>query len=145
MKKISFEELLAKKEQREADKLRIGKIRIPGTDTALEAKMPGTKTILDLFGELTRASEVTEILDCSRHALYACCPQLQDRELQAQLGVSENPMGIVDALFTLPEQDKLGEAAFRFIGLIPRGEGEDAENEVDPSDAAETGTELVKN
>ena len=139
MKKISFDELLAKKEQREADKLRIGEIPIPGSDTALAAKMPGQKTVLDLFGEFLKASDPAEVLACGKHALYSCCPQLQDRALQAELGVSDDPMQIVDTLFTLPEQDALGGAAFRFLGLIPSDKTAGTSDE----DAAETGAELV--
>ena len=39
-RKIAFEELLARREQREADKLKVGMLTIPGTDTGLEARMP---------------------------------------------------------------------------------------------------------
>lgn len=141
MKRISFDELLAKKEQREADKLRIGEIPIPGSDTALAAKMPEQKTVLDLFGEFLTASNPAEVLACGKHALYSCCPQLQDRELQAELGVSDDPMQIVDTLFTIPEQDALGGAAFRFIGLVPPEKTAEASDE----GAADTGAELVKN
>lgn len=145
MKRISFDELLAKKEQREADKLRIGEIPIPGSDTALAAKMPGQKTVLDLFGEFLTASNPAEVLACGKHALYSCCPQLQDRELQAELGVSDDPMQIVDTLFTIPEQDALGGAAFRFIGLVPPEKTPEKTEEASDEDAADTGTELVKN
>ncbi|MDN0031612.1 hypothetical protein QVN85_01725 [Oscillibacter valericigenes] len=145
MKRISFDELLAKKEQREADKLRIGEIPIPGSDTALAAKMPGQKTVLDLFGEFLTASNPAEVLACGKHALYSCCPQLQDRELQAELGVSDDPMQIVDTLFAIPEQDALGGAAFRFIGLVPPEKTPEKTEEASDDDAADTGTEMVKN
>ena len=42
-KKITFEALIAKREQREADKLKVGMLDIPGSDMALEAQMPSQK------------------------------------------------------------------------------------------------------
>ena len=39
-KRITFEALIAKREQREADKLKVGMLDIPGSDMALEARMP---------------------------------------------------------------------------------------------------------
>ena len=103
-KRISFEALLAKREQREADKLKVGMLDIPGSDAGLEARMPPQKAVLEIYGELSAASGALEALQCGKHALYAVCPQLQDRKLQAELGVAEDPMGILDALFSVAER-----------------------------------------
>lgn len=107
-KRILFEELVARREQREADKLKIGELRIPDSDRTLEAKMPPKKAVLELYGELAAAQDAAAALQCGNHALYAVCPQLQDRELQREIGTAEDPMRTVDALFSLMEQDKLG-------------------------------------
>jgi hypothetical protein len=141
MKKISFDELLAKKEQREADQFRIGEIAVPGAENALEAKMPPRKAVLELYGELAAANGAADALKCGNHALYACCPQLQDKALQEELGVAEDPMGIVDALFTVREQDVMGGKALQFVGVLPT---EKAADDDDVSDL-DTGTETVKN
>ncbi len=145
MKKISFDQLLAKQEQREADKFRIGEIAIPGTGDALEARMPGKKAVLELYGELAAADDAADALVCGNHALYACCPQLQDKKLQEELGVAENPMGIMDALFTIREQDAMGGDALRFVGVLPPKKAEGAEDESDNVPDSDTGTETVKN
>ena len=118
-KKILFDELVARREQREADKLKVGVLRIPGTDQALEARMPSKKVVLELYGELAAAADAHAALRCGNHALYAVCPQLQDRELQKEIGTAEDPMSTIDALFNLMEQDKLGEQALQFVGLLP--------------------------
>ena len=99
-RKITFDELVARREQRENDKLKVGMLTIPGTGVGLEARMPPQKAVLELYGELGGAKDALEALCCGNHALYVCCPQLQDRALQKELGVDENPMGILDALFT---------------------------------------------
>ena len=118
-KKILFDELVARREQREADKLKVGVLRIPGTDQTLEARMPSKKVVLELYGELAAAADAAGALRCGNHALYAVCPQLQDRKLQQEIGTAEDPMSTIDALFSLMEQDKLGEQALQFVGLLP--------------------------
>ena len=118
-KKILFDELVARREQREADKLKIGELRIPGTDQTLAARMPSKKVVLELYGELASAADAAGALRCGNHALYAVCPQLQDRKLQQEIGTAEDPMSTIDALFSLMEQDKLGEQALQFVGLLP--------------------------
>ena len=139
-KKILFDELVARREQREADRLKIGELRIPGTDQTLEARMPSRKVVLELFGEFTAVTGVDSALQCSDHAIYAVCPQMQDRALQQEIGTAEDPMSTIDALFSIFERDKLGEQALRFIGLLPpaSAEAEDAEQ-------ADTALETVKN
>ena len=140
-KKINFEELVARREQREADKLKVGVLRIPGTDQTLEARMPSKKVVLELYGELASAADAAGALQCGNHALYAVCPQLQDRKLQQEIGTAEDPMSTIDALFSLMEQDKLGEQALQFVGLLPS-----APVEADDDDQQEdTALDTVKN
>lgn len=140
-KKILFDELVARREQREADKLKVGVLRIPGTDQTLEARMPSKKVVLELYGELASAADAAGALRCGNHALYAVCPQLQDRKLQQEIGTAEDPMSTIDALFSLMEQDKLGEQALQFVGLLPSApvEAEDDDQQGD------TALETVKN
>ncbi|WP_294855618.1 hypothetical protein [uncultured Oscillibacter sp.] len=144
MTKMTFDALLAKREQREADRFRIGVIAVPGTGDVLEVRMPPRKAVLELYAELAAANDAADALVCGNHALYACCPQLQDRKLQEELGVAEDPMGVVDALFTVREQDVMGGRALQFIGVLPPGKTEGAEESDDVSES-DTGTETVKN
>ena len=138
-KRITFEALIAKREQREADKLKVGMLDIPGSDMALEARMPSQKVVLEIYGELSAAADAMDALECGKHALYTVCPQLQDRKLQEELGVAEDPMSIIEALFSLTEQDILGGKALRFMGLLPDTKPDGAEKSGDP------GLETVKN
>ena len=140
-KKILFDELVARREQREADKLKVGVLRIPGTDQTLEARMPSKKVVLELYGELASAADAAGALQCGNHALYAVCPQLQDRKLQQEIGTAEDPMSTIDALFSLMEQDKLGEQALQFVGLLP-SVPVDAE---DDDQQGDTALDTVKN
>mgnify|MGYP000030120779 FL=1 len=143
-KRITFEQLIAKREQREADKLKVGMLEIPGSDMALEARMPPQKAVLEIYGELSSSNGAMEALECGKHALYTVCPQLQDRNLQAELGVAEDPMRIIDALFSLPEQDVLGGEALRFMGLLTE-RPQAAQTEEQEETSADPGLETVKN
>ena len=138
-KRITFEALIAKREQRQADKLKVGMLSIPGSDMALEARMPPKNSVLELYGELMSAGGALEALKCGNHAIYTVCPQLQDRKLQEELGVAEDPMSIIEALFSLTEQDTLGGKALRFMGLLPDAKPDGAEQPKDPA------LETVKN
>lgn len=116
-----FDALLAKREQREADKLRVGVISLPG-GPALQARMPGDKAVLELFSEVAAADGPASALSAGDHALYACCPALQERELWDAMETADDPMGVVPALFSVAERDKLGGQALQFLGLLPSGE-----------------------
>ena len=147
-KKFSFDELLAKREQREADRLKVGMLAAPGSEYGLEARMPKDKVVLDLYGELVAASDAKESLLCGNHAVYACCPQLWDKQLQEALGCQDDPMRVLDELFTLSEQDHLGGQALRFLGLIPEPPAKRPETEQTEEDGAskgDPGLETVKN
>lgn len=139
-KRITFEELIARREQREADKLKVGMLDIPGSEAGLEARMPSQQAVLEIYGELSAANGALAALECGKHALYAICPQLQDRKLQAELGVAEDPMRIIDTLFSLAEQDALGGQALRFMGLLPEEKQPAGEQQT-----ADPGLETVKN
>ena len=117
-RKITFDQLLARREQREANKTKVGMLAIPGTEVGLEARMPMENEVMQLYGEYLTAADAAAILDCSAHAIYACCPQLQDRALQVELGVEETPMEVVTALFDVAQRDALGGEAFRFMGFL---------------------------
>lgn len=145
-KKFSFDELLSRREQREADRLKVGILEIPGTGKGLEARMPKDKTVLDLYGELTAAADAKEALLCGNHAVYACCPQLQSVKLHEELGCREDPMQLFNALFSLTEQDQLGGQALRFLGLIPEAPAKRAEEDQDEEKSTgDPGLETVKN
>lgn len=139
-RKILFEELVARRERREADKLKTGALCIPGTGQTLEARMPSKKVVLELYGELASAADAAGALRCGNHALYAVCPQLQDRALQQEIGTAEDPMSTIDALFSVMEQDKLGEQALQFVGLLPP-----ASAEPDNGRQEDTALDTVKN
>ena len=69
-RKITFDELVARRERRENDKLKVGMLTIPGTGVGLEARMPPQKAVLALYGEMGSAKDTMEALRCGHHSLY---------------------------------------------------------------------------
>lgn len=142
-RKILFDELLAKREQREADRLKVGLLELADSGLGLEARMPNQRAVLELYGEMAQAQTASDMLRCGNHALYACCPQLQDKKLQTELGCQDDPMTVMDALFSVAEQDQLGGRALRFLGLLP--DEKSAADADEPAENENTGLETVKN
>ena len=137
MSKMTFDDFLRRKDQRDSDRMKVGELSVPGGMT-LEARMPGRQAVLELYGEMQAADTPLDMLEVGKHALYAVCPQLRSKELQDALGTAEDPMSVVDALFSVREQDILGGQAFRFLGLLPET--------VSPEAATpDAGAETVKN
>lgn len=125
---FTFDELLAKREQREKDRLAVKEISVPGTGKGLLFRKPGETKMLELFGALGDASGNTEqMLKAGDLAIYHCCEQLQDTKLHSQLGIGDPP-DVVPALFTVQERNLIAGELLTWLGLI----GTPAEPEEDP-------------
>ena len=135
MATISFDELIARKEQREADKLRIGALKIPDSDRTLEAKMPAPSIVMSIYGAMCAAESAEQMVVVARKALYSVAPQLQDSKLHEALGCTDEPIRVIDQMFTVAEIDIIGGQALQFMGLLSDGK----------STAQDTGLETVKN
>lgn len=95
-KKLTLEALLAKKEQREAAKYEISQVNIPSLGGYLQLeKIPLTR-VAAMMDQIDGES-MTENLDFNVRLIYACCPMMKNKELQAAYQVSE-PKDIVCAV-----------------------------------------------
>ena len=135
MAQISFDALVAKRAQREADRLKVGKIPVLGTDDYLLCRKPTESKMMGLYGRFQAARSGTgDILRVVDDGLYHCCEQLQDPKLREAIGIKD-PLDTVPALFDIPTRDTMGADLFRFLGFIPSSEsaegdaGEDAKDD----------------
>lgn len=102
-KRLTLEALIAKKEQREKEKFEVHKVDVPSLDGYLQLeKIPLTRMV-GLMDEANGAS-VSGNLAFYVDLIYACCPMLRNKELQAAYGVTE-PTDIVCAVL----EDNMGE------------------------------------
>lgn len=118
MPNFSFDELLAKREQRKADKLVVGTLHVPGSDKTLIVKKPTESQLVHCYGQISAADGDYELmLAATDEMLYHCCDQLQDPKLREALGVSD-PLDVVPALFTVPERNVMGPELMEFLGIF---------------------------
>lgn len=118
MAQISFDALVAKRAQREADRLKVGKIPVPGTDDYLLCRKPSEGKMMDLYARFQAARSTGDILSVVDDGLYHCCEMLQDPKLREAIGVKD-PLDTVPELFDIPTRDTMGADLFRFLGFIP--------------------------
>lgn len=124
MAQISFDALVARRAQREADKTRMGIIKIPDTGDTLACIQPSETRMMEIYAGFQGAQDASDLLPVVDRALYHCCPDLQNRKLHEAIDVVD-PFDVVPALFSIPERDKMGGDLFRFLGLLPPLEHED--------------------
>lgn len=117
MANFSFDELLAKREQRKADKLTVTQLHVPDSDKTLTVKKLTDSKLLDLLGRIADAQgDLTQILQATDEALYHACDQLQDPKLREALELSD-PLDVVPALFDVAERNALGHELAVFLGI----------------------------
>lgn len=125
MANFTFDELLAKREQRKADKLKVTEISVPNSDKKLLVKMPTDAKLMHFFGCMAYADGAFEpMLTATDEIIYHSCAQLQDQKLRDALGVVD-PLDVVPALFTVPERNAMGQQMMKFLGVLT-GDDEDA-------------------
>ena len=90
-RKFSFDELLAKREQREADRLKIGMLAVPGSEYGLEARMPSQKAVLDLYGELVAAADAKESFSAATTPSTPAVPSCGTRSSRRPWGARTTP------------------------------------------------------
>lgn len=118
MAHFTFDELLAKREQRKADKLAVTELNVPNSDMTLLVKKPTDAKLMRLYGQIAEANGGFEqMLAATDELLYHCCDQLQDEKLHEALGVAD-PLEIVPALFTVPERNLMGQQMMEFLGVF---------------------------
>lgn len=127
MQKISFDELVAKREQAKADKLAVTEIAIPGADRSLQFKKPTDAQMLEIFGRFAETAHVTDGIAVADYAIYHCCEDLQNTELHKALGVAD-PNDVVKTLFTIPERNQLGLKLINWLGFGGSSEENPAKN-----------------
>lgn len=130
MAEINFDELLAKRAQREHDKTKVCQIPIPDTDKYLVATMPSDAKIIKWFG-LIRLNGIENSFEAIDDAIYTCCTALQDQKLREQID-AKIPTDVVPKLFSPAERNQMGYDLMKFVGIFK--ETEQIEDDKDSED-----------
>ena len=115
-KKLTLEELIAKAEQRKADKTEYRNVYVKELDGTLTLKKIPLARYVSLFDDRD-ANSASDSVDLQKDLIYASCPMLHDKALQDAYGCTE-PSDIVFALLNdnLDAVRELSDAITEFYG-----------------------------
>ena len=115
MARMNFDELIAKKLQREQDKYAVKEIEVSDGKTLLFKKC-GEDTTLAVLDDLSKESGLTEAKNAYIKLMYACCEELHDPKLLAECGVTDC-YDIVETIFSVDEILRIGNELMGFLGF----------------------------
>ena len=125
MEKATFQDLIAKKLQRENDKLKITEVVVPSMGKALVFKKPSDDVLVNLIDDIGDGKDMHAIVGAYKRLIYMTCTALQDQKLHSELDVVD-PYDVVDVLFDVTDVMQIGAALSDFVGL--GGVGDDVKN-----------------
>lgn len=120
MNTMNFDELLAKRTEREQSKTKQCEIPVPNTDKCLIATMPSDAKIMKWMGHV-RNGDTESLFEAIDDALYTCCTSLQDQKLREQIG-ARVPTDVVPFLFSVGERNQMGYDILKFVGVFKEKE-----------------------
>lgn len=118
-KKATFEDLLAKKMQKERSKHQQKDILIPGINKTLTFVKPSEKELLRMIDEMEAIGAdgaSADQIECYRHIIYDTCPDLQNTELHKKLEVVD-PYDVPKVLFDFQDIQEIIKKLFPMLGF----------------------------
>lgn len=115
-KRLTFDDILARKLQREQDKMKIMTIYIPSMGGELVFNSLPDHKILEILDENEDESKTANI-ETARKIIYMSCKDLQSPELHKLLEVSD-PLDVVRTIFTFKETNDIGAELLKFNGIV---------------------------
>ena len=114
-KKITLKELIARKLQRDEDKLAVKEIFIDSLGGSLLFKKLKNSRILQLIDEI-EDNKTSEMYQVSVEMIYESCEMLQNPELHKKCEIVD-PLDIVPALISIKEILEIGSQLIEFFGF----------------------------
>lgn len=115
-KRVTFEQLIARRVQREQDQLKITEIYCESLDAYLVFKKPSHNILISVLELIDDGTDIKKSITAFQQLIYHCCEALQNPELHKELGII-NPFEIVFALFEVMEVIKIGAELADFCGI----------------------------
>ncbi len=119
MNRMTFDDLIARKLQREQDKYAIKEIKVG--DKNLVFKRLTNKQQLDCLNNLNQKSGISDAVQIYKEMIYDSCEILHDTKLHKECEVID-PIDIVDVLFDISDIISIGDELTEFNGLASLGE-----------------------
>lgn len=114
-KKLTFDDILARKMQREKDKMKVMSIYIPSMDGELIFNSLPEHKLLSILDGISGDNRAEDI-NMEREFIYSSCKDLQNPELHKMLGIID-PIDVVREVFTLQETDDIAKELLKFNGI----------------------------
>ena len=114
-KKLTFDDLLKRKLQRDKDKVKIVPIYIPAMGGELLFNTIPEYRLLNIIDDDKEEGAIASY-EKSKRLIYASCKDLQNPELHKMLGVGD-PMDAISALFTIDEVNSIGTSLLKINGI----------------------------
>ena len=124
-KKATFQDLIAKKLQKESEQFKVKDIYVTSMDATLTFKKPTDDQILDITDEIGDGTNTRKMIAEFKKLIYKTCDLLQDTKLHEELEIKD-PLDIVSKLFDLSDIMEIGEQLTDFIGI--KGKAEEVKN-----------------
>lgn len=118
----TFDDLLARKLEREQRNGRTYEIPVRGMDHPLLFHHPSAKMQLTILDEVRHAEGLADVADLYVHLIYDCCPLFQQKDTQEGLDVVD-PYDAVRAVFEPLEIIKIGDQFCDACGLTSTDDG----------------------
>lgn len=122
--KVSIEQLIKRKLDKDSKKNATKNIFVKGLGGELTFNNPSDSMRIEYL-EKTRTGSYVDMVEAMVKIIYDCCPTLQSKELQQEIGV-DYPYDTVKAIFEIPEITDLGIKLINF----DEAEEENEENSV---------------
>ena len=97
LQRLTLEQLIAARDRREKDMLRVEEIEIPSLGGTLLFKRPSDEIIFDMINVVKNDEDTKTIVDEMAKIIYKCCDQLHDQQLYEELDVGD-PVDVVYAI-----------------------------------------------
>lgn len=114
MERIVFDDLVARKLQREQDKYAIKEI--PVGEKVLVFKRLSNKQQISALNKLNERADISDAIEIYKTMIYDSCDILHDTKLHKECDVID-PLDIIDVLFDVGEILKIGDELIEFNGL----------------------------
>ena len=115
-KKMTFDDIIKAKRQRENDKLMINPVVIPSVGKELVFRRPKDEQMLDFLEAIEKVSSISERVEEYAKILYLNCEDLQNTELHKELDVKD-PFDTVKAFMDANDILRVGDAVCNMNSL----------------------------
>lgn len=121
MERATFDDLIARKLQREKDRETFREIHVPSMGKTLAFHRPADSEIIGFLDVLDSSSNVSDVYEMYKEMIYKCCQFLRSDKVREAFEVTV-PTDVVPKIMDPADVMQVGETLSKFLGLARIGE-----------------------